>query len=41
MAGCRSESYTSRSVDPELISRDPKEKMTVYLALRRSWEEAA
>ena len=41
MAGSGSESYTSKSVDPELISRDPEEEMAVQLTLRLSREEAA
>ncbi|XP_037427210.1 uncharacterized protein LOC119292487 [Triticum dicoccoides] len=40
MAGSESESFTSRSVDSELISRGPEEEMAVRLALRRAWEEA-
>jgi hypothetical protein len=39
MAGSVSESFTSRSVDPELIPRGPEE-MAVRLALRRTQEEA-
>ncbi|EMS55467.1 hypothetical protein TRIUR3_16148 [Triticum urartu] len=40
MAGRGSESFTSRSIDSELIPRGPKEEMAVRLALRRSREEA-
>ena len=40
MADNGSESYNSKSVDPELTSRGPEEKMVVRHALRRSREEA-
>jgi hypothetical protein len=40
MAGSGSESFTSRSVDPELIPRGPEEDMDVRLALRRALVEA-
>ena len=40
MAGSGSESFTSRSADPELIPRGPEEEMVVRLALRRIQEEA-
>ncbi|EMS53029.1 DNA polymerase epsilon catalytic subunit A [Triticum urartu] len=40
MAGSGFESFTFKSVDLELIPRDPEEEMAVRLALRRALEEA-
>ena len=40
MASSGSESFNSRSVDPELIPRGPEEEMAVRLALHRSRDEA-
>ena len=40
MAGSGSESFTSRSVDPELIQRGFEEEMAVPFALRHTREEA-
>ena len=40
MAGSGSESFSSRSVNPKLISHVPEEEMDIRLALRRAWEEA-
>ncbi|KAE8812280.1 Omega-6 fatty acid desaturase, endoplasmic reticulum isozyme 2 [Hordeum vulgare] len=41
MAGNGSESFTSRSIDHEVIPQGPEEEMDVGLALRRSREAAA
>uniref|UniRef100_M8CGH2 Omega-6 fatty acid desaturase, endoplasmic reticulum isozyme 2 n=1 Tax=Aegilops tauschii TaxID=37682 RepID=M8CGH2_AEGTA len=40
MAGSGSESFNSRSVDPELITCGPEKEMAVRLALHRAQEEA-
>ena len=41
MTGSISESYTFKSVDPELIPRNPEEDIAVQLTLLLSREEAA
>ncbi|KAF7066589.1 hypothetical protein CFC21_072543 [Triticum aestivum] len=41
MAGSRSESYTSPVDCREIVAGDPKEEMTVHVALRRAREEYA